>query len=306
MSHIYRTLTLVLIAAAAVIALSLIPGHATTGRASSEGGTGTYLPLITNNYQAGLGSVSGVISDALDGRLLSGLNDEAQVCYQGTCYLADSSGNYSISGLPSGARWLTGRAQGYVDFNILVIINAEANIIQNFPLSPDDLSEGQVRIILTWDADPPDLDAHLWTPFDINGIPHVYQANPGDCDGIPPTEVCLDIDDVDGWGPETITILEAPPAGTAFFQYAVEKFDPCFPPCPNPIEDAFPVVNVFGETSMGGFQETFVIPQQGNTGKRFWYVFDIEYDDFGFVGIITKNCFTDAPNPFDDPPTCPP
>ncbi len=104
-----------------------------------------------------------------------------------------------------------------------------------------------------------------------------------------------------GFGPETITILEA----EGVYQYAVEKFEPACgnPPgtefCPTQLEASGAVVRVYDVT---GLIATFTVPTSGNTGMRYWYVFDLN----GPTGeITTTNCFTNAPSPIDSPPTCP-
>jgi hypothetical protein len=249
------------------------------------------------------------VTDALNGDLLDGTIDEAEVCSEGsicvpTTYFPNPPGEYSISGLVSGARWMTASAPGYHSFSTAVLVQPGATVVQNFPLAPDDLNPGQFRIILTWDADPPDLDAHLYTSYLIGPKPHVFQGNRGVCEDPGQTEACLDIDATHGFGPETITIFEAPPAkdGNVHFHFAVEKYEPCTPECPAPIQASNAVVRVYGWT---GLMKTYPIPAIGNPGnKRFWYIFTIEFNKGEFIDIHDVNCFADPPPTEDEPPTC--
>lgn len=67
------------------------------------------------------------------------------------------------------------------------------------------------RIVLSWGANPEDLDSHLWTP---DGE-HIWYGNTvGE-------NADLDVDDTDGYGPETITIRKLV-EGT--YVYAVKHF----------------------------------------------------------------------------------
>jgi len=63
---------------------------------------------------------------------------------------------------------------------------------------------GEIRIVLTWDKAPQDLDAHLFTPFnesDAGTAYHIWFGNRQDQSGNR-----LDIDTTEGYGPETVTI----------------------------------------------------------------------------------------------------
>jgi hypothetical protein len=78
------------------------------------------------------------------------------------------------------------------------------------------------RFDLIWGADPRDLDFHLWTPiFDGDTLnSHIYFNRTGNSD-IPPYAT-LDMDDVDGFGPEMITLHQIHPGAyvLAVFHYS--------------------------------------------------------------------------------------
>lgn len=208
------------------------------------------------------------------------------------------------------------------------VFPGEINIL-NFALSPDDLEAvGQYRIVVNWDADPKDLDAHLWTPdlipWDRNndGVfyptdptdpaprNHIFQEHRADCNSVTVgTTACLDKDNRNGFGPETITIKEAQ---TGTYYYAVQRYEPAcgqWPDdywCPTPLEGSGAQVQIYDYTGARA-DAYFPVPTVGNDDERlFWYVFNLDFDVIGGeLGINSPNCFTDRPVPIDDPPSCP-
>jgi hypothetical protein len=79
------------------------------------------------------------------------------------------------------------------------------------------IDDDEVRIVLRWGAEPRDLDSHLWLP--VASPDHIAWFDKGALGAFPFAE--LDIDDVSGIGPETITIADLQ-AGT--YLYAVHLF----------------------------------------------------------------------------------
>lgn len=57
-----------------------------------------------------------------------------------------------------------------------------------------------VKITLTWQGEPRDLDSHLTSPVGVEEREHLYYANQSI------TDATLDTDDTDGFGPEIVTI----------------------------------------------------------------------------------------------------
>lgn len=109
---------------------------------------------------------------------------------------------------------------GVDDANMTLIVKKAgySNLVVKCPcdgltyaISPIMTNLDGLRIVLDWGANPSDMDSHLYSQ---DG--HVYylkrqghRAN-------------LDVDDVDGFGPETITIEEKPPGRK--YLYAVHNF----------------------------------------------------------------------------------
>lgn len=63
---------------------------------------------------------------------------------------------------------------------------------------------------LDWGADPSDLDSHLTA----TGYSEIYYGNKGDCTS---GNLCLDLDDVSSYGPETISIITEPNKTYTYF-----------------------------------------------------------------------------------------
>ena len=80
------------------------------------------------------------------------------------------------------------------------------------------VEEGEVRIVLTWGLNPYDLDTHLTGPTTSGERFHIYYVDQLVNDG---SNVSLDWDDTNSYGPETITI-DAYLPGT--YRYSVHNF----------------------------------------------------------------------------------
>ena len=85
------------------------------------------------------------------------------------------------------------------------------------------LDAGQIRIVLTWDEEPADLDAHLKGPLPEGEQFHIYFHKKGDLAS--KEFVRLDVDDRDGQGPETITVLGVLPGTYTYFVHDYSNRD---------------------------------------------------------------------------------
>lgn len=157
-------------------------------------------------------SVSGTTTNAIDHSAISG----AAISYrQGwntktgahvfTNVSSDASGKFTSS-LPAGYYTAEISKGGFITgyFNISVLNNSTSSI--NATLSPI-LAANEYRIVLTWGAKPRDLDSHLFIRK-VNSSPEkeiFYQNKTWNNSGDSGTEN-LDIDNTQGFGPETITI----------------------------------------------------------------------------------------------------
>lgn len=191
----------------------------------------TNSPLVITVNQAGANStnsISGRVKDALSNAYLAGVTVSAG----GKTTTTDNEGRYALLDLPLGVvnasfsgsptsgtapltvqftdlsndnfLTLSAALSGYITYsnNQVTLQSGEAKII-DIALSPV-LSGDGMRFVLSWGEYPWDLDSHLKTP-NINGIPyHVSYIEPGDSLSAP--FATLDVDNTDGYGPETITI----------------------------------------------------------------------------------------------------
>lgn len=87
---------------------------------------------------------------------------------------------------------------GFIETRFQIEIAAGTMFFDRFSISPT-LTEGALRIVVDWSAQPPDLDAHLVKL----GQYHISYRDKRSSDD---KQVILDRDDTDGYGPETITI----------------------------------------------------------------------------------------------------
>ncbi|MEP6753182.1 MAG: carboxypeptidase regulatory-like domain-containing protein [Candidatus Dormiibacterota bacterium] len=80
----------------------------------------------------GVGTVSGVVTDALTGSTVAG----ATVSYLGGSTTTDSGGIYTLASLPDGNTTVTASHAGYTDQSAVVVITTGSTIQQDFALAP--------------------------------------------------------------------------------------------------------------------------------------------------------------------------
>ncbi|MBS6395820.1 MAG: hypothetical protein KH452_01530 [Clostridiales bacterium] len=116
---------------------------------------------------------------------------------------AQSDGSFAAS-LPPGEYTAEIRATGFITSYEELIVNEGTELRGlSFAVSPE-LESGEIRIVLTWGANPRDLDSHLEgtgsggenVNISFQNMTVEHTAN-------------LDIDDTSGYGPETTTIYDA-------------------------------------------------------------------------------------------------
>ena len=88
----------------------------------------------------------------------------------------------------------------------IIVLNENPKDDFDFTITPT-MAANQTRIVLSWGADPSDLDSHLIGRTPDNGTFNVYFSDKKyHFDGVEMAN--LDVDDTSRYGPETITILE--------------------------------------------------------------------------------------------------
>lgn len=155
--------------------------------------------------------LEGTIIDAVNGEGVAQTELEFRSRETNQSYRAttDDEGNYRIQ-VPAGSYECQISKEGYQQETFSAQIdgqNGQTEQMDEIVISPQ-LSDQEIRIVLTWGDYPRDLDSHLeGTLSDGQGI-HVYFGNKMEHDR--QGEVCaqLDLDDTNGRGPETTTIYK--------------------------------------------------------------------------------------------------
>ena len=217
------------------------------------------------------GVLTGYVYNATTGGVLTGANvsitgpDARQT-------VTDESGSYLFEDLPYGTYEVTAAISGYI--TLVRTVEHSASVTTSvFALSAQ-LAAGQYRIVLSWGATPADLDSHLWTTIS-DLIYEIYFGDQGSATELP--FVLLDTDDVDGYGPETITIYQlSSPAIFAVYNYSGD---------PDITASNAQIEIYSGDQKIGNYS----VPTTG-TG-RWWYVFDLSAQG----QITVRNTISDTP-----------
>lgn len=151
----------------------------------------------------GNGTVTGQVSDARTG----GPIDGATVQIAGQMQVTGPDGQFSFTNVAAGSQTLQASASGYSTASATVMVVDGATVTHNLELS----ALGLITAVLTWGANPEDLDLHASGPDGSGGRFHVYFGNGSSSGG----NASLDRDDTSSFGPETTTIsvLSAPGSG---------------------------------------------------------------------------------------------
>ncbi len=186
--------------------------------------------------------------------------------------MCDQNGEFELS-MPMGQYTIEVSCEGYITGYFNVVAGMVSNVLkQSFVLTPI-LSSDEYRIVLTWGASPSDLDSHL--TYYENGVQlmHVYYGNRrGVIDG--KTVAALDLDDVTGYGPETVTLtVDVGEIGEGVFRYSVHDFSSGSSVSSTRLSYSNAVVRVYNGNEL---VETYVVPQ--NEKGTVWPVFSLSKD----------------------------
>lgn len=163
------------------------------------------------------GEVRGYIQDAVTGK---GMTATIKVRARGSRsgqtideFSSERDGGYTFAGA-QGTYTLEVSANGYTtEYIDAEIIRGQVKTGKSIVLSPL-VGEGEVRIVLTWGSSPSDLDSHAEGRSSSGSNFHIFFQNQSvNAIGT------LDVDDRNGFGPETITITDA---DAAFTYYVVD------------------------------------------------------------------------------------
>jgi hypothetical protein len=212
----------------------------------------------------------GLITDAFSGSpvvgvdvtLREGINTRTGPVVASTT--TDVDGMYGFVDLDAGYYTAELSATGYAtSWFTLRVIGGQANAEQNAGIAPPG---GDVRIVLTWDATPSDLDSHLTGPAVGGGRFHIYFANKTYSEG-GTDYAALDLDDVTSYGPETVTINER---SDGTYRYSVHDYSNRSSTSSTALATSGAQVQVY---QGGSLTRTFSVPPGAGT---LWTVFEFD------------------------------
>lgn len=194
-----------------------------TAYASVTAEENTYMEtfLMVEGAEEESGTACGTIYNALTGSGIEGITLEVRSGWNASeaqevlaRVTTDSYGDYSVT-LPLGNYTLTASGDGYISTVVNIVVQSGTTSSQNGTVTPVGYGDS-FRIVLTWGANPSDLDSHVEGRLSGGGYFHVYYGDKWQYDG--DVEVCnLDVDDTTSYGPETITLNAT--ANTPYYYY---------------------------------------------------------------------------------------
>ncbi|KHD34559.1 hypothetical protein NL50_16640 [Clostridium acetobutylicum] len=233
-------------------------------------------------------TVSGVVKDAQTGNPLQGVairfrigqdnksGDYYSVNGNEVVVYTDAQGKYTVS-LEAGTYTAEAKKDGYINvYSVVISSEATENNIQNIVISQT-LSENQYRVVLTWGANPLDLDSHFSGTTGSGQSINVYYQAPSAQVG--DTVVSLDTDAKFGYGPETVTFVVD---SKGSYTYSVFDFSDGSSSASNKLSLSGATVRVY----KGSEQiKTYTVPT--NAEGITWNVFKVENGQIVDVNSIT-------------------
>ena len=171
------------------------------------------------------------------------------------------SGSYESivrKSLPSGMYTIESRCAGFMTEYRNVFLSS-ATQEEFLVLMTPQLADNEMRIILDWGAYPQDEDSHLFTPSGEQICYYSKEVYGG----------YLDVDDTDGYGPETVTITNLE---NGVYKYYVADYTHCSTNGvkSTALSESGATVRVY---TRYGLEKTFYVPK--NQKGVIWEVFSI-------------------------------
>lgn len=220
------------------------------------------------------GTVTGTVYDSTAlGIALAGVS----VSIVGSSYAAtsDAYGAFSITA-PEGTVTVHFQKTGYTFVDIVVaVVAGETASASDGIVAYRPLAAGQFRFILTWGAQPADLDSHLLLP---DGAEDIYFGHEIAVD----RSANLDWDDTSSYGPETITIT-SPKTGT--YIYSIDNYSGS----PDMGANSAAVVRVYDSTGLIKTLHITDAPGAAASVDHWWYVCTMNGGAFTWVNQMSAS-----------------
>jgi len=229
----------------------------------------TSVPQVFMDTSNAVGTIRGAISNASTGTgvpnalvtLRPGLRTTSPEAVGITAFAStDSSGRYTVTDLQPGYYTGVVTAAGYIQGSFTALARGgSVNDNQNGTVSPS-IDGSTWRVVLTWGANPRDLDSHLTGP--ISGSASRFEVayySRGSVTSSP--YASLDVDQTSGFGPETVTIARTLDGTYRYYVYHYAGF--------GSLATSGARVAVYRGNSL---QKTYSVPNQSG---EIWTVFEI-------------------------------
>lgn len=148
---------------------------------------------------------------------------------------------------------------GYVNAKVPILFQVGTIFFNRFSVSPM-IPIGYVRVVLDWGKAPKDLDAHLEKAGDY----HISFRKTKNYKEL----AWLDRDDMNGFGPETITVKKIDSRGT--YRFFIHNWTDKSKKGSSSLSDSKAHVRVY---TRKGLKQSFSVP--GNSSGTYWHVFDV-------------------------------
>ena len=215
---------------------------------------------------SGFSSIFGAVRDATTNAAVAGATIELRQGGNNTTgnpvatTTSNAGGSYSFQSQPAGTYTVLAVRQGYTPSAVTVTAFGTSS---SAPLIFLSSGSGNIawRFVLSWGASPSDLDANLTGPIpNSQSRFHVYFSTRGSSSASPFT--VLDVDQVDGLGPETITMVQQ---FAGVYRYYVNNFS---------LETALSTSNARVDVYRGStFVNRFFVPAGSGT---YWTVLELD------------------------------
>lgn len=232
---------------------NLLPGY--ISGCAKDANTANGISNITIYVRSGNGNVTGTVI-ATATTTSSGAYTTEQL----------APGNYTLQFVDN-----SNRSEKYISTNINATVTGNATSYNNDATMYLPITEGQIKVILTWGESPSDLDSHLLIKRNGMSVIEVDYQNKSAGGAV------LDVDDTTSFGPETTTININQNADYTFFVYRYSSTG-------NSLSDSGAKVRI----SIGNQTYEYNVPDGEG---RYWKVFDFDGETgrFTFYNVITVN-----------------